>query len=57
MLYLSAHIYLGDEIMAVISGRLRSTLKGVVISVRAAETDIPPWYVEGKNSRECMYVI
>ena len=39
----------GEEIMALISGRLRSTLKGVVLSVCAAETDIPPWYLEGNR--------
>ena len=34
--------------MATISGRLRSTLKGVVTSVRSWETDIPSFYAEGR---------
>ena len=40
----------GEEAMAQISGRLRSTLKDVVKSVRAAETDLPPWYDEDRFS-------
>jgi len=39
---------IGEEIMATISGRLRCSLKGVIESVRASETDIPAFYVEGR---------
>lgn len=38
----------GEEVMALVSGRLRSTLKDVVVSVRASETDLPSWYEEGR---------
>lgn len=40
----------GEEAMAQISGRLRSTLKDVITSVRASETDLPAWYAEDRFS-------